>query len=92
MSTNPVNKSLLAARLAFQRDRRTLARLAEEAQATAAVHQTALRLSAQIPGIDLAGRAATEERRATDDAEWAAGRVRSSADALVAAHGFAVAA
>src|SRR3954469_4726310 len=72
---------VVAATLAYQRDKRAHDRLAAEAGETAAVLATARRLSDRLPpNLDLAALAEGEERGARRERERAAERLRASAD------------
>ena len=72
---------VVAASLAYQRDKRAHDRLAAEARETAAVVATAQRLSHRLPAsLDLVALAEAQDRRAHRELERAAERLRASTD------------
>jgi regulator of protease activity HflC (stomatin/prohibitin superfamily) len=82
---------VVAASLAYQRDKRAHDRLSAEARETAAVVATARRLADRLPAkLDLVALAEAQDRRAHRELERTAERLRASTDAFFDTVGGAV--
>lgn len=82
---------VVAASLAYQRDKRTHDRLTGEAREAAAVLATAHRLASRLPAdLDLVGLAESQDRRARRELDRASERLRATADAFFDTAGSAV--
>jgi hypothetical protein len=82
---------VVAATLAYQRDKRAHDRLSRESHETAQVLATARRLASRLPpNLDLVALAEAQDSRAQREAERASERLRASADAFFDTVGGAV--
>jgi hypothetical protein len=82
---------VVAATLAYQRDRRTHDRALAEVEETALVLATALNLSDQLPGsLGLLGIAETQHARSHRELDRCADRLRASAEVFIETVGDAV--